>query len=134
PLEADALAAVLALVDVAFVETAQRAVDLPEQELFAITEPQLRRKQFFLHGLVDRIATDVAFAIHAEGEPVFGILDQARAFCLEDAAQLLFLALGEHDVQDIDAFARSSTTHTQTNASRCSPGVALDTRAARRRA
>src|SRR5262249_13616875 len=74
-LEADLLAAVFALVDRALIEATQRLVDLPEEELLAVAQAQLGREDLLFHRLVDGVATDVALAIHAEGEPVLGVFD-----------------------------------------------------------
>ena len=86
----------------ALVEAAQRLVDLAEQELLAVAEAQLGGEDLLLHRLVDRVAADVALPVHAELEPVLGVLDEPRAFGLERGAELALLRLVEHAAQDID--------------------------------
>src|SRR5207253_2994061 len=72
-LEADGLAAGLAVIDGAFAKTCQRARDLAEQELLAVTQPQLGGEQLLLHRFVDGVAADVALAVHAEGQAVLRV-------------------------------------------------------------
>src|SRR4029077_11131864 len=59
-LDRDLLAALLALVDGACLDPSERAVDLVQQELLAVAQPQLGGEDLLLHGLVDGVPADVA--------------------------------------------------------------------------
>src|SRR5262249_32339433 len=96
-LEADRLAALLALIQGARLEALHGLADLREQERLAIVQAELGRIDLLLGPLVHRIAADpIAIAIHRELERRVRVVPEAIEIGLESSSQLLGLLRRQH--------------------------------------
>src|SRR5262249_5367125 len=96
PLEADRFTAIFALVYRSVLHPLERAVALSEQPILAVAQPQLGREKLLLHGLVNRVAPDVAVAVHREGEALLGVAQETSFLCQQNRSKLGRLLFCQH--------------------------------------
>src|SRR3990170_1401250 len=94
---ADRLAALLALVDGPRLQPVEGAVDLAQQPLLTVAQAQFGREQLLLHRLVDGVAADVAIAVHAEGQALLGVAEDALLLLHQHGPKLVAFLFLQHE-------------------------------------